>query len=121
MTPTQKQTVMQQALTALIHHTEMTRLIERTEQAISALRAALTAHQFTEACTDERMCSPCFSGQGVCESDAAPVDKYALALQRAIEAHCRGEVVAAGVAVLCPHHAGKLNAALTTQPPKEPT
>lgn len=65
-----------------------------------------------QSCTDERMCSACFSGQGVCIT-AGPADGYAIALQRAIEAHCRGEVVPDDVAALCPHHAGKLNAALS--------
>lgn len=37
---------------------------------------------------------------------------YAIALQRAIEAHCRGEKVHPEVAAKCPHHAAKLDADL---------
>jgi len=42
---------------------------------------------------------------------------YAIALQRAIESHCKGEIVPESVSVLCPHHAAKLNAALPAQEP----
>jgi hypothetical protein len=41
-----------------------------------------------------------------------PEDKkmeYAIALQRAIEHHCRGEEVPPEIAVECPHHARMLN------------
>lgn len=38
--------------------------------------------------------------------------EYAVWLQRAIEYHCQGEKVPAWVRVHCPHHAGKLDAAL---------
>ena len=34
---------------------------------------------------------------------------YCIALQRAIEAHCRGELVPSDVYDDCPHHAEKLN------------
>jgi hypothetical protein len=37
---------------------------------------------------------------------------YTIALQRAIEWHCKGKAVLPDVAALCPHHAGKLNKAL---------
>jgi len=45
---------------------------------------------------------------------------YAIALQRAIEIHCKGEIVPESVSVLCPHHAAKLNATLPAQPVQEP-
>ena len=38
--------------------------------------------------------------------------RYGIDLQRAIEYHCRGEVVPERVAVGCPLHAGALNARL---------
>lgn len=41
--------------------------------------------------------------------------EYSLALARAIEAHCRGEVVPPEIRAICPHHAGKLDAALLTK------
>jgi hypothetical protein len=49
------------------------------------------------------------------------VGDYAVALQRAIEAHCRGEEVPPEVRKQCPHFAGKLDAALlATRPIKPP-
>lgn len=36
--------------------------------------------------------------------------EYSIALQRAIERHCAGELVPEEIAKLCPHHAQKLNA-----------
>jgi hypothetical protein len=50
---------------------------------------------------------------------------YSIALQRAIERHCAGELVPEEIAKLCPHHAQKLNtllankAVITTCSPKE--
>ena len=44
---------------------------------------------------------------------------YTIALQRAIEWHCKSKVVPPDVAALCPHHAEKLNKALA-QPEQEP-
>lgn len=41
---------------------------------------------------------------------------YAVALQRAIEYHCRGEIVPEFVANDCPHHARRLNDALNSPP-----
>ena len=35
--------------------------------------------------------------------------RYAIGLQRAIEYHCRGEIVPERVAEGCPYHAAKLN------------
>ena len=37
---------------------------------------------------------------------------YSIALQRAIERHCAGELVPEEIAKLCPYHAQKLNALL---------
>ena len=36
-------------------------------------------------------------------------NEYIVALQRAIESHCKGKVVPEAVARECPHHAGLLN------------
>lgn len=47
--------------------------------------------------------------------DSVSVD-YAIALQRAIEHHCRKVPVPDNIAVECPHHAGLLNAALAAPP-----
>ena len=44
---------------------------------------------------------------------------YTIALQRAIEWHCKSKVVPPDIAALCPHHAAKLNKALA-QPKQEP-
>ena len=48
---------------------------------------------------------------------------YAIALQRAIERHCRGLEVPANIAAECPHHAEMLNAArsVPASPASEPT
>lgn len=40
---------------------------------------------------------------------ASRMTDYAVALQRAIECHCRGEIVPECVAEKCPHHAELLN------------
>ena len=42
------------------------------------------------------------------ESELRKLD-YAIALQRAIEYHCRGEEVPAEIAKECPHHAEMLD------------
>lgn len=44
---------------------------------------------------------------------------YAIALQRAIEIHCAGEVVPEEIARECPWCAHKLNEKLRAQPPEE--
>jgi hypothetical protein len=36
-------------------------------------------------------------------------EDYKIALQQAIEAHCRGELVIGGIVKICPHHAKMLN------------
>jgi hypothetical protein len=43
---------------------------------------------------------------------SAEMHDYAVALQKAIEAHCRGEVIVGDTAKECPHHAKKLNETL---------
>lgn len=44
------------------------------------------------------------------------VDGYAIALQRAIEHHCRGKLVPEMIASDCPHHAKMLNESLAPSP-----
>ena len=44
---------------------------------------------------------------------------YAIALQRAIEWHCKGKAVPPEVAARCPHHAEKLNKALALAQPAQ--
>jgi len=49
----------------------------------------------------------------------AESEKYAVALQHAIEAHCRGEIVPQEIAKDCRHHAGILDLDLLSRRPKE--
>ena len=81
-------------------------------------------------CSDERPCIPCYTDQGHCEDEQpviAHVDHdtslYAIALQQAIEAHCRAEKVPQVVHERCPHHAAMLDKDLCSrleQPEDEP-
>ncbi len=38
--------------------------------------------------------------------------QYSIALQRAIEYHCRGELIPESIYYLCPHHSGLLNSTI---------
>lgn len=40
--------------------------------------------------------------------------RYAIALQRAIEHHCRGKLIPEEIGKFCPHHAKMLNERLAT-------
>jgi hypothetical protein len=70
---------------------------------------------------ETKWCKGCME-QGFCifesrdESQAAKkMEAYAIALQRAIEYHCKGLEVPKAIRAQCPWHAGKLDTALHYQ------